>query len=125
MRRIGLITTNKVLAQSLSGALKVRPELDFESYPLLNPNQIALDAEVLKIDIALVDVVNNKVGEDVLSLCRVIRQSVPACRILMLMAQGDNTGKALAIKAIQEKAADDFVFSDASLEYLFAKLSAF
>ena len=105
--------------------MKARPELDFESYPLLNPNQIALDAEVLKIDIALVDVVNNKVGEDVLSLCRSIRRSVPACRILMLMAQSDNTGKTLAIKAIQEKAADDFVFSDASLEYLFAKLSAF
>ena len=125
MNKIGFITTNKVLAQSLSSAIKARHDLGFESYLLLNPNQAVLDAEVLKIDIALVDVLNNADCDAILSLCKALRQNVPACRVFILISQEDKSGKSMAIKAVQGKIADDFVFSDASLEYLFAKLSAF
>ena len=127
MTKIGFVTTNKVLAQSLSAAVSVRRDLNFESFHLLNPDQMLLDAQVFGIDAAVLDILSSpsKETSDISELCRKIHQSLPDCRILLLLSQDDDAGRTAAVNAVRENAADDFVFYDTSLEYLFAKLSVF
>ena len=126
MTKIGFITTNKLLGQSLSAAINAQPELDFESYLLLNLQQAALDIDVLKIDVAIVDVLDAAAAETktTLELCEKVRRISPNCRILLFLYQDDTLGKQLAVEVVRAQIADDFVFYDTSLEYLFAKLSA-
>lgn len=127
MKKLGFVTTNKVLAQSLAAAVKSNAALGLEPFLLLNPQQAPLDAEVLKLDIAIVDVMDTMVEEPeaVLCLCERLREALPHCRLLLLVSQDDKAGKKMAVNAVKRKAADDFVFYDTSLEYLFAKLTAF
>jgi hypothetical protein len=58
MKNIGFITTNTMLAQSLATMVKNHSDLSLEPFLLLDPHQATLDAEVLKIDIAVVDVID-------------------------------------------------------------------
>ena len=126
MKKVGVITTNRVFAQSLVTAINTRTELQFEVFSLLNQYQVALDAEVLKLDVALIDVIDGRMKEvaAVLELCQKLRQVVPDCRFLLLVSQDDAAGREMAIAAIRENQADDFVFYDTSLDYLVAKLAA-
>jgi len=117
MKRIGFVATNKVLAQSLADTAKNHPEWGIELVLLLNPGQAALDAEVLKIDAAMIDVG----PEEAEGFCEALRRASPGCRLLLLAPK---TERKMAIRAVRSRAADDFVFYDASLEYLFAKLAA-
>lgn len=127
MKKIGFITTNKVLAQSLAAAIRNAPGLGLEPFLLLDPHQAPLDAEVLEIDVAVVDVTGGaaKETERALAICKQLRGAAPGCRLLLLASQRDKTGRTAAIAAMKNKVADDFVFYDTSLEYLFAKLAAF
>lgn len=127
MKNIGFITTNTMLAQSLATMVKNHSDLSLEPFLLLDPHQATLDAEVLKIDIAVVDVIDgvSDKAETALSFCKVVRQAIPACRLLLLVSQDDKLGRNMAINAMKNKDADDFVFYDTSLDYLFAKLAAF
>lgn len=127
MKKMGFMTTNKVLAQSLGAAVRNNIELGFEFFLLLNPYQASLDAEVLNLDVAVVDVIEGgaKETETLLSFCKRLRETVPDCRLLLLVSQDDQPGREMAIRAVKTKVADDFVFYDTSLEYLFAKLAAF
>jgi hypothetical protein len=86
-----------------------------------------LDAGVLRIDIAVVDGmdVTSKETETALSICKKLRQTISGCRLFLLVSQDDKKGRKMAIGTIKSSAADDFVFYDTSLEYLFAKLAAF
>ena len=127
MTKIGFITTNKVLGQSLSSAINSKPNLGFEPFILLNLDQAALDVEVLQIDVAVIDILDSVSTQNtsVLSVCKKIRRASPSCRLLLFLSQDDIRGKATAVAAVQGEIADDFVFYDTSLEYFFAKLSAF
>ena len=55
MKKIALITTNKILAESLAASVKAMSDLKFEFFLFLNPHQALLDAEILEINIALID----------------------------------------------------------------------
>ena len=61
MKKVALITTNKILAQSLSVVAKSMPDLNFELLLLLNSQQALLDAEVFEIDVALIDVMDGDI----------------------------------------------------------------
>ena len=127
MKKIGFITTNRVLAQSLTAIVNDCSELEAEPFILLDPRQVPLDAEVLKIDVAVVDISMEAGASDESdmawpSLCDSLRSTVPGCMILLLVPQGNVKQRYAAIKAVRNNAADDFVFSDLSLDYLFAKL---
>lgn len=126
MKRIGLITTNRVLAQSLSVALQNKPALNLEPYLLLDSEQVAVDAKVHAIDVAVIDVIEGIYvdAETLLSCCDKLKTEVPGCRILLLVPQEETASRAMAMEAIRRKAAEDFVFYDTSLNYLFAKISA-
>jgi hypothetical protein len=120
MKKIGFVTTNKVLAQSLAITSRSRRDWAFEPYLLLDPGQAVLDAQVLKLDAAVVDVADAALE----AIPETMRRAAPGCRLLLLVPQGNQTGRKEAIRAVQSGFADDFVFCDTSLEYLFAKLAA-
>ena len=127
MKKIGFISSNKVLVQSLFEAIKSRPELKFETFQLFKLNQVVIDAQVLEIDVAIIDIIDGTSSEtaSLLVSCRQMRSAVPDCHILFLLSQEDQEGKNVAISAVKEGMVDDFVFYDTSLQYLFAKMSAF
>ena len=58
MKKIALITKNKILAQGIDAAIKAMPDLEFELFLLLNSHQALLDAEIFEIDVALIDVMD-------------------------------------------------------------------
>jgi len=117
MKKIGFITRNKVLAQSLSSLIKNNLDLPFEPYVLLNFEQATIDVGILKIDIAIIEMI-----EEALSLCEELRKTDPECRILLLVPQDNKELCDLAMKAVRVKSIDDYVFLDTSLDYLLAKL---
>ncbi|MDR0490685.1 MAG: hypothetical protein LBH28_05510 [Oscillospiraceae bacterium] len=124
MKKIGFITKNKVLSQSLATITKNYPELEVEPFIMLDPHQAPAYAEALKIDVAVVDMAAYASEESgaVWSLCETLRQTLPGCQILLLVSGDDKTGRDAAMTAAKEKIADDFVFDDSSLDYLFTKL---
>lgn len=130
MKKIALITTNKILAQSLDAVMKSMPDLEFELILLLNSQQALLDAEILEIDVALIDmglidVMDNNIEETALSLCERLHNSLPNCHLLLIVPQDDKGKRILATEAKQKKIIEDFVFYDSSLKYLFAKVASF
>lgn len=124
MKNIGFITTNKVLAQSLAILIKSNPDLELEPFLMLNLGQAALDAEIMGIDIAVVEVIAGMSNGDgaIWTLCNTLRRTVPNCQILLLVQQDDPALQDKVLEAIKNKSVDDFVFCDSSLDYLLAKL---
>lgn len=120
MKKIALITKNKILAESLAVAMKSTPDLGFKPFLLLNSQQALLDAEIFEIDIALIDFASFP-----LSFCQGLHKALPNCHLLLLVSQDDRETRKMATEAKKKKIVDDFVFYDASLQYLFAKLTSF
>lgn len=72
-----------------------------------------------------------EVGEDgdfdmlyCLALCDRLHRELPECKLLLLCPEDDDRGIAKAIAARRDGIIDDFVFYDASVEYLLSKLLA-
>ncbi len=126
MKKIGFITTNKIFAQSFAVTMNTRKDLDFKLFLLLNPEQARLDIEIMNIDIAVVDIVEiaSKSHRALSLFCNQLREAKVDMRILLLASQEDQVDRKLAISAVKNGDADDFVFYDTSLDYLFAKLAA-
>lgn len=122
-----MISSNKILAQSLSVVAKSMPELSFELLLLLNSQQALLDAEIFEIDVALIDVTDCDVKEKEtpVSFCKKLHKSLPSCRILFLVSQDDMKSREMATQAKKNQIIDDFLFHDSSVKYLFSKLEAF
>jgi len=127
MKRIGFIAKNKVLAQSLASLIKNNQNLPFEPYVFKNYKQAAIDAEIFKIDVAVIEMIEEVSAETgvFISLCNELRNTSPDCRILLLVPQDEKYNRDTAMEAVNKKIADDYVFLDTSLDYLLAKLLAF
>ena len=132
MKKIALITKNKILAESLNSAVKGIPNLKFELSLLLNSSQALLDAQILEIDVAMIDmsfmdiVGYNLSGERMeLAFFAKLNETLPNCQFLLLVSQDDKVNRNIAIQAKQNKIVDDYVFYDASLKYLLAKLKSY
>lgn len=131
MKKIALITTNKILAESLDSAIKSIANSKLELILLLNSHQALLDAEIHEIEVALIDMGTINVmdkapveGHMSLSFCQRLNNSLPNCQILLLVSGDDSANRKFATEAKKKKIIDDFVFYDASLKYLLAKLTA-
>lgn len=120
MKKIGFITTNRVFAQSLAAAAQGRPDWDNELHLLLDPRQAALDVDVLQLDAAVIDVADGIPIEETEAFCRALRGAAN-CRLLLFVPKA---ARRMAIRAVKNHTADDFVFYDTSLDYLFTKLAA-
>lgn len=127
MKKVALITTNKILAQSLSVAMRNMEDLEFEFFMLLDANQALIDAEIFKIDVALIDIMDRGIEEKeaLMSFFQEIHKRLPNCHLLLLVSQENSQTREIATEAKKKGIVDDFVFKDASLKYLFAKVSAF
>lgn len=127
MKKVALITRNKILAESLDAAMKASIDLEFELILLLNLDQAILDAEIFEVDVALIDVMQSSGDEKEtpLKICEKLHKSMPDCRVLILVSQNDKENREIANQAKRKGFIEDFVFYDASLKYLFAKLAAF
>lgn len=126
MKKIGLITTNRVLAQSVLAALQQEQCAALELHLLLDTDQVAMDAAIQEIDVAVLDVTGGIYTDyDQLQACCVtLKDVVPGCRILLLVPQQDQISCDMAMRAIRQGMAEEFVFYDTSLRYFFAKLAA-
>ena len=126
MKKIGFITKNRVLAQSLATLIKNNPDLPFEPYTFHNLEQAAIDAEIFQIDAAVIEMTTETSEETgaTSKLCTNLRKTSPDCQILLLVPQDSKSNRDEAMKAVNTKAVDDFVFLDTSLDYLLAKLLA-
>lgn len=127
MKKLAFITTNKILAQSLDAAIRAIPDSNFEFFMLLDSNQALIDAEIFEIEIALIDLMDRSVEEKdtILSFCELLKQRLPHAHLLLLLSQDDLIRREIASQAKKKSIVDDFVFYDASLKYLFSKLSSF
>ena len=132
MTKIALITTNKILAESLNSAIKSTPNLKFELFLLLNSRQALLDAEILEVDVALIDMsfiyaMDYNLSEKKIDLhfYERLKETLPNCHLLLLVSQDDKENRQIAIKAKNNNIVDDYVFYDTSLKYLIAKLKSF
>lgn len=127
MKKIAFISTNKLLGESLQSSIQTSiPKV--EVILLLNPKQVILDAKILEIDVALIDLTfsdNQEINNNIQCLlCEEISLSLPKCHIILLVSQHDKENRKIAFKAKQDHKIDDFVFYDASIKYLVAKLSS-
>ena len=127
MKKVALVTTNKILAQSLAAAMQAMADSKFEFFLLLDANQAMLDAEIFEIDVALIDLMDRgtEEKETLLLFCESLHKKLPDIHLLLLVSQEDQPRREIASEAKKKQIVDDFVFYDASLKYLFAKLSAF
>ena len=125
MKRIGFITKNKVLAQSLASLIKSNQDLPLEPYVMLNLEQAAVDADVFEIDVAVIEMVEAAAETGtIISLCSELRKKSPHCQILLLVPQDMKRSRDEAMNAVNTRTVDDYVFLDTSLDYLLAKLLA-
>ena len=93
--------------------------------PQFSYSEAAIGADVYHADVVILDVMDGAVADQVLELCRTLRGNSAAIRLLLLVRQDHPQVRAMAVDAKQTGLADDFVFYDSSLAYLFAKLAAF
>ncbi|MEA4911951.1 MAG: hypothetical protein VB092_04965 [Oscillospiraceae bacterium] len=118
MKKIGFVTNNKMLAQSLASVLA--DGADFSLLVIAKGAQAVLDAEILQPDIAVVDA-DSELGT-ALHLCGELRRAAPGCRLLFLLSRKSRTDSEIAVAAKKSGRIDDFLFYDSSLDYLVAKL---
>lgn len=57
-----------------------------------------------------------------LMLCREIRKDAPGCKLVLMCPEQNRASVAAAVRAKKDRRIDDFVFYDASLDYLISKL---
>ena len=125
MKNVALITGNKVLSQGLEAALRARGDLEMQLLPPLGYRKAQVGVEAYGAQVAVIDAIERSDESEVLALCRSLRSTAAGCKILLLVSADTLQARDFAVRAKQQGLADDFVFYDSSLTYLFAKLSAF
>ena len=82
---------------------------------LINPNAA---------DIALIEVAETGVYDVLycLDLCTRLRKTIPSCKLILLCPEQDEADVSAIVEAKQKGNIEDFIFYDASLDYLVFKL---
>ena len=125
MKTVLFISSNKMLGQGLSEAIRAKPELDFLWAAQLNYPQAAVGVDIFHADVVILDIVDQAETERAVELCRSLRRDEQAVRILLLVRPEQAVVRKMAVETKNAGLADDFVFYDSSLSYLLAKLAAF
>ena len=122
MQTIVLVMRRRLAAQGLMRKLRDDPGFQFvfePSYSIVAETIRSRNAGVALIEIALT------AGHDAvrcLALCAQLRRQAPLCKLLLMCPEQDTAAVAQAVEAKREGRIDDFVFYDASAEYLAFKL---
>lgn len=125
MKTVLFISSNKMLGQGLSAAIRSKPELDFMWAAQLNYPQAVVGVDIFHADVVILDVVDQADMEHAVEICRSLREDGQDIRILLLVRPERAVVRKVAVDTKNAGLADDFVFYDSSLTYLLAKLAAF
>ena len=122
MQTVLLFVGRKGIAQTLVKRLSVIPEIKAH----LEYDYTNADSAVRKhsADTVLIEASESK-NEDIiycLSVCALLHSVAPSCKLLLLCPESYPKGVAKAIDARKDGVIDDFVFYDASVDYIVSKL---
>jgi len=122
-RTIVLVMRRKSIAQGLTQKLWNQADLHLVYELSYSHAQAAVCSH--GAGVALIEVAES--GEhhgvtDCLALCASLREAAPHCKLLLLCPERDREGVARAVEAKRTGHIDDFVFYDATSDYLAAKL---
>lgn len=124
MQSVLLVMKRRAVAQGVMLKLHGDPELNLT----YEPDYARADTSVCAggAQVALIEVAES--GEpgiaDCLRLCGRIRRSTPRCKLLLMCPEQDKASVGRAVRAKREGEIDDFIFYDASIDYLASKLSS-
>ena len=125
MRTVLLLMQRRPVAQGLIRKMEGTPgiKLHFESdYANAEAVEETGGAGLILMEIAESGVY----GSDYcLALCARLRMRAPGCKLLLLCPEQDKAGVDAVMAAKQNGRVDDFLFYDATIEYLAAKVSSF
>ena len=113
MRTIVLVMRRGLAAQGLMHTLRDIPDL-----------RLTYEPEYSQADVALIEVAESG-RQDIsycLSLCDRLRTEAPQCKLLLMCPERDRKAVARAVEAKQKGRVDDFIFYDATNDYLASKL---
>ncbi len=113
-----------MIAQGLGAALESSPELELNLLPMIQPSNACMDVLICKPDILVIDVTRELQKENLLHLCKELRQKLPFCKLLLLFSENEPEYHTLSIQAKHSALIDDFAFYNNSMKYLLAKLAA-
>jgi len=121
-RTVVLVVWRSAAAQGLAQKLRDYPGLRL----LFEPSHTRAEAAVRShgADAALIEAAESGGHgiSDCLALCARLREGTPQCKLLLMCPEQDRAGVAQAIEAKSQARIDDFVFYDATAEYLVSKL---
>jgi hypothetical protein len=124
MQTILLVTLRQPVAELLIQRMRDIPDVR-----LINePDYIKFSSAVASYgaDTILIEV--HETGEHgmayCLSLCGKLRKEAPGCRSLLLCPEQDATGVSTAVEAKRDGRIDDFLFYNATTDYIMSKLLA-
>ena len=124
MQTILLVTLRQPVAQLLIQKLREVPDVRMINEP--DHKKFFDAAASYEADTALIEVPES--GEyDMaycLSLCDRLRQETPGCKVLLLCPEQDKPGVSAAMKAKRDGRIDDFLFYNATIDYIMSKLLA-
>lgn len=124
MQKVLLLMHRKVLAQSLIRSMENKQKFSFYSESSLENALLAIAN--YGIDVAVIEVPESgeRAAEEALSLSCRIKQEMPLCKTLILCPERSEESKDAVVLARRQGNIDDFIFYDASLEYLTKKLES-
>jgi len=122
MQTIVLIMQRKLIAQRLTQKLCGNPDLHLVCDPDYAHADDVIQSHEAKA--ALIEATEEGAygTSYCLTLCAWLKELLPACKLLLMCPEHDKAGVTKAMEAKREGRIYDFVFYDASIDYLASKL---
>ena len=124
LHNVMLVLSRKLIAQTLTHAIREKPDMDsFIEYSYENA---AITAGIRSPEVTLVEIPERPghPEREILKICAKIRSSSPGSKIVLLCPEDSGGSISAVVTAKQAGEIDDFIFYDASLVYLTAKLES-
>ena len=122
MQTIILAMQRRPVAQVLISKMHENPGIQVVYEP--EYDSLATDAADYGADAVLIEVSETGIYDAgyCLALCLRLRMEAPACRLLLLCPEQDEASVSAAVEAARSGLIDDFLFYDASIDFITAKL---
>ena len=124
MKTVLFISSNKVLGQGLSVAIRAKRGFNFRWMARINYLQAAACVDIFHADVVILDIVDQADMDQAVGICQPLRQVEQDLKILLLVRPEQAAVRKVAVETKNNGLVDDFVFYDSSLTYLLAKLEA-
>jgi len=125
MRTVLLLTQRRPVAQSLMRKMRNTPDVRL----LYEHDYTEAETSVLSdfVGVILVEIAESGKYDTgfCLALCNRIRMKAPGCKLLLLCPEQDEIIIAAAIEAKRDGHVDDFLFCDATIDFIMAKILSF